>query len=252
MLAGPLRSLAQGFLHLLYPRVCWACGQSLPPGRDDFCENCRALLTNDPQPRCPRCAASVGPYINLDGGCTGCRGVTLGFEGALCLGSHEGLLRDLILRLKHHSGEGLAEVLARLWASHTAPALRATGAQLVVPVPLHWWRRLARGYNQSEALARTLAAHLEIPCRPRCLRRVRATRMQRHDMSPTARKENVHQAFRARPSANLQGKTVLLVDDVMTSGSTVNEVARVLKTAGARQVVVALLARASGPHPGRL
>jgi ComF family protein len=186
----------------------------------------------------------VGPFANLKDGCSRCRGVTLGFEGAACLGSHEGLLRGLILRLKHHTGEGLAEVLARLWASHTACALRASGAEVVVPVPMHWWRRLARGYNQSEALARTLAASLRVPCHPRWVRRVRATRMQRHDMSPAARRENVHQAFRARAAAELKGKTILLVDDVMTSGSTVSEVARTLKLAGAAQVVVAVLARA--------
>jgi ComF family protein len=186
----------------------------------------------------------VGPFVNLDEGCTRCRGVTLGFEGALCLGSHDGLLRDLILRLKHHAGEGLAEVLARLWVMHRASAFRASGAQVVVPVPLHWWRRLARGYNQSEALARTLAAFLGIPCRPRWVRRVRATRRQRHDMSPAARKENVHQAFVTRALPELQGKAVLLVDDVMTSRATASEVARVLKRAGAALVVVAVLARA--------
>ena len=244
MFPGPLRSLAQGALQLLYPRVCWACGQGLPPGHDDFCANCCNLLTQDSHPRCPRCAASVGPFANLDHGCTRCRGVVLGFEGALCLGPHDGLLRTLILRLKHHAGEGLAEVLARLWANHRASALRASGAEVVVPVPLHWWRRVARGYNQSEVLARTLAAYLGIPCRPRWLRRIRATRMQRHDMSLAARKENVHQAFVARPTPGLVGKSVLLVDDVMTSGSTVGEVARALKNAGAAQVVVAVLARA--------
>ncbi len=202
------------------------------------------MLTRDPHARCPRCAAPVGPFIKLDGGCSRCRGVALGFDGALCLGSHDGLLRDLILRLKHHAGEGLAEVLARLWVKQTASAFRACGAQVVVPVPLHWWRRLARGYNQSEALARTLAASMGIPCRPRLVRRIRATRMQRHDMSLAARKENVHQAFIARAFPELQGKAVLLVDDVMTSRATASEVARVLKRAGAAQVIVAVLARA--------
>jgi ComF family protein len=248
MLPAPLRSLAQGALQLLYPRVCWSCGQGYPPGGDDFCPACLESLTRDLHPRCPQCAAAVGPFVNLDDGCTHCRGVALGFEGALCLGSHVGLLRALILRLKHHSGEGLAEVLAGLWANHRSCAFRASGAQVVVPVPLHWWRRLTRGYNQSESLARALARNLGIPCRSRWLRRVRATRRQRHDMSPAARKENVHQAFRARPNPELKGKTILLVDDVMTSGSTASEVARALKRAGAGQVVVAVLARADkGP-----
>src|SRR5207302_1130935 len=83
-------------------------------------------------------------------------------------------------------GEGLAEVLAGLWAGHAA-ALRATGADVVVPVPLHWRRRLTRGYNQSEALARVLAAHLGLPCRARWLRRVRATPPPTQQTSPSLR-----------------------------------------------------------------
>src|SRR5262249_9369055 len=120
MLPTPLRSLAQGALQLLYPRVCWACGQGLAPDCVDFCETCREALTRDPQARCPRCAAHVGAFVNLEKGCTRCRGVALGFDGTLCLGPHDGLLRDLVLRLKHHAAEGLAEVLAGLWAKHTA------------------------------------------------------------------------------------------------------------------------------------
>jgi ComF family protein len=137
----------------------------------------------------------------------------------------------------------LAEVLADTWASHAGAALRATGAEVVVPVPLHWWRRLRRGYNQSEALARILAARLGLPCRPRWLRRTRPTPWQTDQTSPALRRENVRGAFGARPSRALGGKTILLVDDVMTTGSTASEAARALKAAGAGPVIAAVLAR---------
>jgi ComF family protein len=245
MLATAARFLTQGVLQLLYPRLCWACGQPMSPGPSGFCAPCLGALTTDPHATCPRCAAPVGPHVPLVDGCTHCRGVAFGFDRVLRLGPYEGLLRELILRLKHHTGEGLAEVLAELWADQAATALRATGAELVVPVPLHWWRRLTRGYNQSEALARILAARLGLVCRSRWVRRVRATPRQMQQ-TPSFRKENVRGAFAARAYPGLKDKTVLLVDDVLTTGSTASEAARTLKSAGAGSVVVAVLARAAG------
>jgi ComF family protein len=111
----------------------------------------------------------------------------------------------------------------------------------VVPVPLHWWRRLRRGYNQSEALARGLARVLALPCRTSWLRRARHTPSQ-VGKSAEQRRANVRGAFRAaRVPA---GASVLLVDDVMTTGATASEAARALKEAGAGRVVAAALGRA--------
>jgi ComF family protein len=243
--ATAFRPLAQGFLQLLYPRVCWACNQALREDCKGFCAACRNALTGDPRPRCPRCAGPVGPYVNLAEGCTHCRNVTFSFERVVCLGTYDGLLKILILRLKRQSGEGLAEVLAEYWAEQTSAALRNCEADLVVPVPLHWWNRLARGYNQSATLARGLAAHLGLPCRPHLLRRIRHTASQRL-LSPTARQDNVRRAFAARNSSILKRKTVLLVDDVLTTGHTASEASRALRGAGAARVIVAVLARATG------
>src|SRR5262249_59116471 len=112
----------------------------------------------------------------------------------------------------------------------------------VVPVPLHWLRRWQRGYNQSEAIARTLARALGVPCQPHVVRRVRRTLTQAN-LSLTARRENMRGAFEPRRGAALRGKTVLLVDDVMTTGSTVHEAAPALKKGGAGRVILAALAR---------
>jgi ComF family protein len=239
-----LHDLGRGLLHLLYPGACGVCGRPLPPDQADFCAACRTALTTDPDTICPRCAGTVGPYTHLDGGCTACRNLSFAFERVLRLGPYDGVLREAILRLKHASGEGLAEALGLLWGAHTGANLRAAGATVVVPVPLHWRRHWQRGYNQSEALARSLAGHLGLPCRPRWLRRVRHTPHQTHQ-PPTARAENVRDAFRAR-RVPLAGHTVLLVDDVMTTGSTAGEAARALRRGGAARVVVAVLARAQG------
>ena len=162
--------LARGFLHLLYPGTCGACNGSLTPEQAGFCPACRAALTTDPHNSCPRCASTIGPFTHLDDGCHHCRTHRFHFERVLRLGPYDGLLREVILRLKHGTGEGLAETLGELWAGHALPRLREARADVVIPVPLHWWRRWTRGYNQSESLARAIAAHLHLPCRPRWLR----------------------------------------------------------------------------------
>jgi ComF family protein len=236
------RQFAHGLLHLLYPGVCVYCGEPLLPESNSFCDSCRASLLADTLETCPRCAASVGPFAAVGPGCSLCRNDTFHFEKALRLGPYEGRLRDIVLRLKHWSGEALAEAVGELWAAHAEARLRELRAEIVVPVPLHWRRRWSRGYNQSEALARAFSARLGLPCLTGKLRRIRHTPRQTF-LSPTARRENIRHAFFIRPPFSGAGKIVLLVDDVLTTGSTASEAAQVLRRAGAHQVVVAILAR---------
>jgi ComF family protein len=235
------RDVAQGFLSLLYPNICVACGQALTPEQGRFCQPCRNRLTSDPHNTCPRCASTLGPFVVVDKRCVRCRDDAFQFERALRLGPYDGLLRELVLRIKQPTGEMLAEMLGALWAEHAEGRLRELGADVIVPVPLHWRRRWSRGYNQSEVLARALADRLRLPCRPCWLRRVRNTPFQTQQ-TPAERRINVQAGFHARPRPPLQGRTVLLVDDVLTSGSTASEAARALRAAGAARVVVAVLA----------
>jgi ComF family protein len=177
----------------------------------------------------------------VDKRCVHCRDDTFQFERALRLGPYDGLLRELILRIKQPTGEMLAEMLGALWAEHAEGRLRELGVDVIVPVPLHWRRCWSRGYNQSEAVARALADRLRLPCRPGWLRRVRNTPFQTQQ-TLAERRTNVQAGFHARPRPQLHGRTVLLVDDVLTSGSTASEAARALRAGGAARVVVAVLA----------
>jgi ComF family protein len=242
------RTVAQ-FAHsvgqLLFPRACLIC-DARETASDHFrhgvCNDCHRSVTTDALPACPWCAQTVGPHTDTSGGCTECRGVALGFDQAFRLGPYDAKLRDAVQRTKVLAGEGLADLLGRTFAEARGAQIRAARVELVVPVPLHWWRKWTRGYNQSEAVARELAGCLGVAFEPRALRRVKWTPQQ---LQPTreARRENVKGAFRVRRSARIVGKTVLLVDDVMTTGSTLGEAARTLRAAGAGRVVVAVLAR---------
>ena len=157
------------------------------------------------------------------------------------MGPYDGRLREVILRLKGPAGQDFAEVVGALWAKQVAPRLRPLAVDVVMPVPLHWWRHWRRGFNQSEVLARRMARELGVSCQPGWLRRTRHTGDQK-GLPRTARRENVRNAFRCWARAPLAGKSVLLVDDVMTTGATAHEAARALRVSRAASVIVAVLA----------
>lgn len=244
-----LTTLGREFLigagHLIYPGCCLLCGQPLAAEQTHFCSACHQELFTDSHEICPRCAGTIGPFAVIEGRCHACRNEAFAFEQVLRLGRYDGLLRDVILRLKNQVGEGLAELLGECWAKEAAARFASLHFEVMVPVPLHWRRRWQRGYNQSAALCRGLAAILQLPYQPSWLRRVRHTPRQ-FSQTPATRKANVRGAFRARPGVSLQGRSVLLVDDVMTTGATASEAARALRTGGAERVIVAVLARAQG------
>jgi len=236
-----LPDLVRGFRQLVYPAVCARCQALADDPAEDFCAACAEALTADPHFTCPRCTSTVGEHADVSAGCPRCRDDRFGFDSAMRLWPYDGALRDAILAMKHRPGEAMAECVGRLWARHHADRFRPLGVQVVIPVPLHWWRRFRRGYNQAEALGAAVAQQLGVEHRPGWLRRVRPTASQAQ-LAESVRRTNVRGAFRASRGARLTGKAVLLVDDVLTTGSTAGEAARALRQAGATSVHVAVLA----------
>ncbi len=236
-----LRELARGFRELAFPSVCACCTTAITGSSGFFCSVCATDLTCDTATTCPRCSSNVGQFTASADGCPKCRDDRFHFESSFRLGHYEGQLRNVILRMKQSGGDILAECMGQLWAAQAETRLRQSGAVVVLPVPLHWWRKWRRGHNQSEALARAIADRLSLPCPARWLRRIRATPHQT-GLSGAERRQSLRGAFRASRWADLKGKSILLVDDVMTTGMTASEAARALKEAGALRVVVAVLA----------
>lgn len=246
VLAHGLASCSRAVNDLLFPWACVVCGFEGPELGSPLCAHCRSALLETAaaatRSACPRCALPVGPHANLRGGCTRCRGRYLGFDEAFALGLYEGTIRDLCLLLKHERNAWLALWLSDLLAeARQAEFLRLPRDTWVVPVPLHWWRRFRRGYNQAEALAYGLSQRINLRFH-QSLRRIKAAdHLAFKDAAE--RMEAMRGAFQTRRDSGLKGRTILLVDDILTTGATTGAAARALKQGGAKNVVVTVLGR---------
>jgi len=149
--------------------------------------------------------------------------------------------------MKRRRSEPLSAAMGRLLAVRRARPLKDLDADLILPVPMYWARKLARGTNSPEVVARCLAQQMRIPVSCRTLRRYRNTLPQK-DLPVGQRFRNVRGAFAVRRSYDLQGARVLLVDDILTTGATCSEAAGVLIKAGAAMVAAVVIARAQGPN----
>jgi ComF family protein len=227
---------------LLYPPRCAACEAA----GSRLCAACASAFVRLPLPVCAICgdplvtAAPDAARIGTGVVCAACGRESPAFSVARSVFVYGGPLRSALHALKYRGRRDLARPLGALLAT-LAPADAVTGADVVVPVPLHPARLAARGFNQAELLARPLATRLGLPLVPRGVRRVRQE-MPQVTLDAAARRGNVARAF-APGEARLRGR-VLLVDDVASTGSTASACARALREAGASSVAVVTLARA--------
>lgn len=233
---------------LFFPPSCAACAAPLPDeGDGDFCVECLADLQLFAGPACPRCGAAVGvsaPLTAKSGApaCAHCHKHALRFDGATAAGPYEGLLRRLVLSAKHVTGEGVATALGRLAAQAAQPRLAGERVDVVTCVPMHWRRRVVRQTNSAEVMCLAAARALAAPADPGLLRRTRATRPQA-SLPMTSRRTNLRGAFAPRRGGRLHAATVVLVDDVLTTGATCSGAAAALRRAGADRVVAVVAAR---------
>jgi ComF family protein len=240
-------SLVAELLALVFPPACAACGELLEEERP-FCALCTLATEPVPLPGCGRCAEPVDEA----GPCPRCRRAPPPFVSAHAAFVHTGPLARAIHRFKYEGHSALALPLARALAAEAAPWLAQVGragGPTLVPIPLHRGRLLRRGYDQAALLSRALARATRLPLRTGLLHRIRATCRQ-VGLTEAERTENVHGAFAVR--GRVPSGTVVLVDDVLTTGATARAASAVLREAGVPRVHVLTLARAVGEaNPGR-
>lgn len=230
----PLKLLTGIWLAGLLPGSCLLCGSD--SNACLICPDCAADLPALPAAQCPQCAEQTTHGER----CGACLKTPPHFEATIAVFRYDFPADRIIQALKY--GHQLA---VAAWLAGKLAERLTTGKQLIIPLPLHVERLQERGFNQSMEIARALGKCLNLPVDRSSLFRNRATPPQA-DLPLKERHKNVRGAFEC--TADLSGKEILLIDDVMTTGSTVNEAARVLKLHGASKVTVAVAARALKHH----
>jgi ComF family protein len=242
--------LLDRLVHALLPAPCLSCAQPLPATGSalGLCASCRAALSRVPLQACATCARSLAGYaLPANYRCGACRQNPPSYDRLIALWSYQPPLDAVVQAFKFQRLDYLGRHLATALASEVGS--RIGEIDRVVPLPLHWRRRLARGYNQAERIARPLAGLLGLPFAAALVRR-RATPPQSL-LGREERLANLRQAFNVSRPAQVRGLRILLVDDVTTTGATLDAAARTLKKAGAA-AVVALVAGRTPLDPGFL
>ena len=227
---------------MLWPGRCGVCKVSILPSDEGLCSACWQNLSKAVSADyCRRCGRDVSVYGVVLGKCGHCLDIDLEYDGVVRVGSYESTLRSMILKLKFSEKTEWVAPLAAMLRQAMVTAGVVGQIDMLVPVPLHWRRRLKRGFNQSHLLAKRLKLP-QIPVSTDLVR-IRHTQHQ-WDLNSAQRRRNVKGAFAVRKGHRFTGKTLALVDDITTSGATLVECTKVLKEAGAKKVISAVLATA--------
>lgn len=240
-----LRTILDSLASVLFPATCVLCGTVV----DDralalVCQKCWSRVTPFQGEICVRCgygflSSNLQIPVPL---CGGCRRDYFHFDFARSYADFQDPLKEIIHQLKYRAHPSLAKPLARLLFSVYQSHLKELASDVVVPIPLHKQRERERGFNQSELLAKHFSRLASIPIQSNLLLRNRATQVQA-GLSRRARRLNVSGAFSLSQKSEVVGRIILLMDDVFTTGTTLNECARLLKVNGAPRVNVLTLAR---------
>ncbi len=225
---------------LIWPAVCIMCRDKIYQTSGGLCRSCwQELSACTSAEYCRRCGKDASKAAIVEGVCPDCQGREIELDCIARAGIYDKILRKMVVSFKNGRTE-LDAILGFLADS----ALQGSGfekdIELFVPVPLHWSRRLIRGYNQSEVILRRLKSRKIAISTD--LVRIRRTKPQPVMVSPTARAKNVAGAFSVRRGHKFAGRNICLVDDIKTTGATLNECARVLRQAGAAKVFALVLA----------
>jgi len=238
-IAGIISILGRRLLDVLIPPRCLNCGAITDtPGA--LCPTCWEGVTFLSAPHCACCGTPFDLDLGPDALCGACSAKRPRFQRARSVFRYDDASRALVLRFKHADRTGGAKTFAR-WMARAGSELLVE-ADVILPVPLHPLRLLKRRYNQAALLGHELAKLSGKPCRVDLLIRTRNTKPQGH-LGRSSRGRNLKGAFAVRKSAEITGKRVLLIDDVLTSGATLSECAKALLAAGAGAVDVLTLAR---------
>lgn len=238
-----LHAAARALISLVFPERCQLCHhQHASPESGFVCTDCRAGLVPIVPPACDRCGLPFSGALTQAFVCPNCQDLSPAYTRARAPVHARGVIREAIHLYKYHRALWLEPFFADILRNAALPDLELQTWSGIVPVPLHPVRRREREFNQAERLAHLLAKPLGIPVHTDLVLRLNPTQTQTN-LSRRERIQNVRAAFGPARNLELPGTRWIVVDDVLTTGSTTDAVARVLREAGAEEVVVWTLAR---------
>ena len=234
-----ITNAAKSVCSLVWPLRCTLCGDYDIDFESQLCLSCSdKLLQNSAGEFCSRCGRDIGtPDAITNKGCPKCFDEAYYFDQIARVGVYSDLMRSSILQFKSFGREELSPFLATYMRSVFMGTF-GNETDCIVPVPIHWGRRLKRGYNQSRLLASAINADIPVV---NCLKRVRRTEYQ-SGLSNRKRIKNLQNAFAIKNYNQIRNMNVCLIDDIKTTGATLNECALILKQAGANKVFALVIA----------
>ncbi len=242
-LVKAIRDIFFGLLDILYPRHCFGCDKGLYEERSAYiCIGCQEKIMRTKVSRCVKCGFVLGPgIIASNNGCPECEKTNLKFEKSFFVSDNKEPIKNLIHQFKYKKHICLAKPLGHLLIKLLGQEIICE-IDVIVPVPLHWKKKQKRGFNQSSLMAKKICKKLSLPISINNLHRVKNT-LSQTQLSRLQRQKNVYGAFRVKNPEKFNKKNVLLVDDVLTTGTTASECAKSLKNAGVNKVFLVALAR---------
>jgi ComF family protein len=235
----PIKKLSQAFLHIVMPPTCISCADIVEI-QGQICGKCWGEIKFIGKHKCHACGLPFEFDMGKGAYCQHCLAHKPVFKKLRAVCKYDGIGRQLAARLKFHDKTHLAGSMAQMMFNAGGEVLKY--ADIIAPIPLHRTRKFFRKYNQSALLAQELAKKTKdsVDYQPNLLKRIRATTPQTK-LNYAQRQKNVADAFAVH--GDVRGKTILLIDDVMTTGATMNACARALKAAGAKRVNGLVFAR---------
>ncbi len=238
-----LKEFNRQLCDLLFPPRCPVCDRVMASGerKKGTCGECRVLLKPISEPRCLKCGARL--ESEEEEYCRSCRGRKHYYERGLALYDYASV-RSSLYRFKYSGRREYADFFGREMARRLGPAVREWGAQAIVPVPMHPARERSRGYNQAAELAKVMGRALKLPVEDKLIRRVKKTRPMKL-LGAKERQINLKNAFIMSQDV-VQLDTIIVVDDIYTTGSTIDAMAKLLKASGIGKVYFVTLSIGSG------
>ena len=229
-------------INLFYPALCRACSKKINEFDRNICDDCAKKIKERLPPFCVKCGRQLKGDPESIYTCIDCRKDAPYFDQAWSACYYEGALKDLIHDFKYKKITSLSKDFTNLIINFMKKYNVGKDCQIIVSVPMHPDRLFKREINHSDILARDLGRSLKIPYSTNTLRKIKNTSLQ-SKLKRQERIKNLSSSFSLKDNSIIRDKNILLVDDLFTTGSTVNECSRVLKDAGARHVEVITLAR---------